>query len=67
MAKNKKPVDRRKKNLRRLKSPIVTAQTIWHLHRICAANGWGERDVGRAIDLVTRFFVTSKENGGHTH
>lgn len=54
--KKKKPIDERKKNLRRLPPPIVTAQTKHHLYRICAANGWGEKDVGRAIDLVTKDF-----------
>lgn len=54
--KKKKPTDPRKKNLRRLPPPIVTAQTEYHLYRICAANGWGEKDVGRAIDMVTREF-----------
>ena len=54
--KKKKPSDPRKKNLRRLPSPIVTAQTEYHLYRICAVNGWGEKDVGRAIDLVTKEF-----------
>ena len=54
--KKKKPTDPRKKNLRRLPPPIVTAQTQYHLYRICAANGWGEKDVGRAIDMVTREF-----------
>ena len=54
--KKKKPTDPRKKNLRRLPSSIVTAQTEYHLYRICAANGWGEKDVGRAIDMVTREF-----------
>lgn len=54
--KKKKPIDQRKKNLRRMPAPIVTAQTQYHLYRICAANGWGEKDVGKAIDLVTREF-----------
>ena len=54
--KKKKPIDQRKKNLRRLPQPIVTAQTQYHLYRICAANGWGEKDVGKAIDLITKEF-----------
>ena len=60
--KKKKPTDPRKKNLRRLPSPIVTAQTEYHLYRICAANGWGEKDVGRAIDMVTREFQERRRN-----
>lgn len=52
--KKKKTIDERKKNLRRLPPPIVTAQTRYHLYQICAANCWGERDVGKAIDMVTR-------------
>lgn len=54
--KKKKPIDERKKNLRRLPPPIVTAQTEYHLYRICASNGWGEKDVGKAIDMVTKEF-----------
>ena len=60
--KKKKPSDPRKKNLRRLPPPIVTAQTRYHLYQICAANGWGEKDVGRAIDLVTREFCERRRN-----
>ncbi len=58
--KKKKPSDPRKKNLRRLPSSIVTAQTEYHLYRICAVNGWPERDVGRAIDFVTSEFCKSR-------
>lgn len=46
-----------KKNLRRV-SVIVTAQTLWHLYHICAMNGWGTKDIGRAIDKVVRAYVT---------
>lgn len=42
-----------KKNLRRI-SIVVTAQTLWHLHRLCALNGWGEKDIGRVIDKLVR-------------
>jgi hypothetical protein len=42
-----------KKNLRRI-SIVVTAQTLWHLNRLCAMNGWGEKDIGRAIDKLVR-------------
>lgn len=60
--KKKKPSDPRKKNLRRLPSPIVTAQTQYHLYRICAANGWGEKDVGRAIDIVTKEYCERRRS-----
>lgn len=60
--KKKKPIDERKKNLRRLPPPIVTAQTQYHLYRICAANGWGDKDVGKAIDLVTREFCERRRH-----
>lgn len=60
--KKKKPSDPRKKNLRRLPPPIVTAQTQYHLYRICAANGWGEKDVGRAIDIVTKEYCERRRS-----
>ena len=42
-----------KKNLRRI-SIVVTAQTLWHLNRLCAMNGWGQKDIGRVIDKIIR-------------
>lgn len=60
--KKKKPTDPKKKNLRRLPPPIVTAQTRYHLYQICAANCWGEKDVGKAIDLVTREFCERRRH-----
>lgn len=51
----KKPVDKTKKNLRR-HSCIFTAQTEGHLLEICAYNGWGQKDIGRAIDVVTKAY-----------
>lgn len=42
-----------KKNLRRI-SIVVTAQTLYHLRGIAAANGWGEKDLGRVIDKMIR-------------
>lgn len=62
--KKKKPTDPRKKNLRRLPAPIVTAQTQYHLYEICAANGWGEKDVGRAIDMVVRAYMAERRFHG---
>ena len=57
--KRRKPIDERKKNLRRLNC-LVTAQTMWHIDSICAANGWGEKDRGRAVDKMTIAFVTTR-------
>ena len=42
-----------KKNLRRV-SVVVTAQTLYHLHKMAAKNGWGEKDIGRVIDKLVR-------------
>ena len=42
-----------KKNLRRI-SIVVTAQTLYHLNRMAAENGWGEKDIGRVIDKIIR-------------
>ncbi len=41
------------KNLRRI-SVVVTAQTLYHLNKMAAENGWGEKDVGRVIDKLVR-------------
>lgn len=43
----------RKKNLRRI-SVVVTAQTLYHLNRLAALNGWGVKDIGRVIDKMVR-------------
>ena len=40
-----------KKNLRRI-SIVVTAQTLWHLHRLCAMAGYKSDDVGKIIDKI---------------
>lgn len=42
-----------KKNLRRL-NIVVTAQTQYHLEAMAAANGWGEKDIGRVVDKLVR-------------
>ena len=42
-----------KKNLRRV-SVVVTAQTLWHLRRLAAMAGYGEKDLGRVIDKLVR-------------
>ncbi|MBR5873165.1 MAG: hypothetical protein IKY90_00345 [Oscillospiraceae bacterium] len=44
-----------KSNLRR-HNCIFTAQTEGHLLEICAYNGWSEKDIGRAIDVVTKAY-----------
>lgn len=49
-----------KKNLRRVKV-VITAQTLWHLNRLCALNGWGEKDIGRVIDKIVRTYCVDKE------
>ena len=45
-----------KKNLRRI-NIVVSAQTLGHLERIAAANGWGEKDLGRVVDKLMRTFL----------
>lgn len=35
-------------------SVAIKPQTYYHLCRICAYEGWGDKDVGRAIDKVVR-------------
>lgn len=49
-----------KKNLRRV-SVVITAQTLWHLNRLCAMNGWGSKDIGRVIDKLVRAYCTNQE------
>ncbi len=61
MRKKRQKTDR--KNLRGIKA-IVTAQTKWHLDKICAYKGWGEKDIGRAIDLVTRIYCEQAFGSG---
>ena len=41
------------KNLRRV-SVVLNAQTLWHLNRMAAMAGWGEKDIGRVIDKLVR-------------
>ena len=41
------------KNLRHM-HVVITAQTLYHLHRLAAMNGWGEKDIGRVIDKLVR-------------
>ena len=42
-----------KKNLRRI-TIVVSAQTLGHLEAMAAANGWGEKDLGRVVDKLMR-------------
>lgn len=49
-----------KKNLRRI-NIVVTAQTLQHLEAMAAANGWGEKDLGRVVDKLMRT-VLSEQN-----
>lgn len=46
-------MEKNKKNLRRI-SVVVTAQTLWHLHKLAALAGYGEKDIGRVIDKIIR-------------
>jgi hypothetical protein len=56
-----------KKNLRRI-SVVVTAQTLWHLNRICAMNGWASKDIGRVIDKLVRAYCAERgENGNRQY
>lgn len=41
------------RNLRHI-NIVVTAQTLWHLRRLAAMAGWGDRDLGRVIDKLVR-------------
>ena len=51
-----------KKNLRRV-SVVVTAQTLYHLNRLAAMNGWGEKDIGRVIDKIVRTMQAGEKDG----
>ncbi len=46
-----------KRNLRRI-NIVVTAQTLGHLEEMAAANGWGEKDLGRVVDKLMRTALT---------
>ena len=50
------------KNLRRI-NIVVTAQTLWHLRRLAAMAGWGEKDLGRVIDKLVRNECSSRSCG----
>ena len=48
-----------KKNLRRI-NIVVSAQTLRHLEEMAAANGWGEKDLGRVVDKLMRAVRTER-------
>ena len=48
------------KNLRHV-NVVITAQTLYHLNRLAAMNGWGERDIGRVIDKLVRGYCIGEE------
>lgn len=48
-----------KKKLRRV-NIVVTAQTLNHLEKIAAANGWGEKDLGRVVDKLMRTYLAQE-------
>ena len=50
-----------KKNLRHIHI-TVTAQTLYHLETMAAANGWGEKDLGRVVDKLMRTALASQSN-----
>ena len=53
-----------KKNLRRI-TIVVTAQTLWHLHRLCAICGYNEKNIGRVVDKLVRAYCAERgENDG---
>lgn len=47
---------RDRKNLRRI-NIVITAQSLGHLTAMAAANGWGEKDLGRVVDKLVRTAV----------
>ena len=53
-----------KKNLIRVPM-VITKQSHYHLCHICAMNGWGEKDIGRAVDKVTTAFRNNDRRIGH--
>jgi len=59
-SRERKEAMQQKKNLRRI-SIVVTAQTLYHLYRMAAMSGWGEKDIGRVIDKLVRL-ERSKES-----
>ena len=51
------------KNLRHV-NVVITAQTLYHLNRLAAMNGWGDRDIGRVLDKIVRTMqIDQKESG----
>ena len=48
------------KNLRRV-SVVITAQSLYHLKRLAAQSGWGEKDLGRIIDKLVRTYQASED------
>ena len=49
-----------KKNLRRV-TMVVTTQTLYHLHQMAAMAGYGEKDIGRVVDKMTREFCAAQK------
>ena len=60
IVKNHKKQRQYKKPLRRI-SIVVTPQTEWHLNRLCAMNGWGEKDKGRVVDKLVTLHQTARK------
>lgn len=51
------------KNLRTIKI-IVNSQTLYHLQMLAAMAGWGEKDLGRVVDKLTKAYCQHGEGGG---
>lgn len=47
------------RNLRRV-SIVVNSQTLWHLNRMAAMAGYGEKDIGRVIDKLVREYCAGE-------
>lgn len=55
-----------KKNLRRI-SVVVSAQTLWHLNRLCAMAGYNSNGIGKVIDKLVRAYCAERGgNNGNT-
>lgn len=44
-------------------SVALRPQTLWHLRRWAAMEGWGEKDIGRVIDKLVRTKCQEETNG----
>lgn len=49
-----------RKNLRRI-SITISTQTLWHLEKMAATNGWSKKDLGRVVDEIMRKVLISRK------